>query len=175
MIKRLRIVSVLTFLCFLTVNTKDLSHPPLLVDKLVSDCFDIEKNLWNLNENRTENVLAEVEKRFDQINLDGEDEIELQFRMEEISKENYGKQISTILSDSRYIRLSPKNTSDFNQIIRKVRSFTAKLYNITSLDAFWQAALETATVVNESCSISVYSTILRSLLIAVCRLRSTLL
>lgn len=153
MFKCLRIVSVLILICFVAVNSNEPTRLPSLVDKLVSDYFETEKDLWSLINNDTENVLYLVEKRFHKIHLDGEADTHTEILFEDIKMKNYGDQISNIMSEigySYYAYSSIKNYSEINEGTIKARNFTDMLYSITSLDEFWDAALETAKVLRRT-------------------------
>lgn len=146
----LRIVCVVILICVVAVNRAS-SHSS--IDKLISDYFETEKLLWSLIQSRKENVFTEVEKSFRDVELAGEDDIHLQIKIEAIDKEKYGDQISDIIRNIRYNYQSRlDNPNEINEQISKARNFTVMLFNITSLDVFWDAALETAKVVNTSTS-----------------------
>lgn len=141
------LMCVVILVYFVTANSEDFPHPPNLVDKLVVDKFETVEELWISIEKRTENALASEGKPFGQIRLNGEDESDLQSRIKDISKNNYGYQMSTIVRDLRYnSRLeSLQSASKFNEKIMKIRHDSSTLLNITSLEQFWEAALETAS------------------------------
>lgn len=143
MAKSLRTVWVILIIYFASVNCED---PPTSIDKVILDYVEATNQFWTSIDKRTENVLANAEKRFGNINLDGEDEISLLIKVEDIGKK--GKQISEITRDLFYgvYQRSIKASSEFHDKITKLRNVTTMLNNITLHDGFWEAALETASV-----------------------------
>lgn len=144
------IVCVVTFVNFLPVNSEDIPRPPTLVDKLILDYFETVKELWGSIENHTENVLESVGKRFNDIRLNGEDMHDLAHKMEEIRQKCYGYDLSLIMTDLLFRSIVERleSASEFNRKTTRIKNYSSSMQNITTLNQFWKAALDTATVSN---------------------------
>lgn len=142
------LMCVVILVGFVTVNSEDLPHPSNLVDKLVLDYFESAEDFWISIEKRTKNVLVGEGTPFYQVHLNGDLlENDLESRIKDIEKNNYGYQMFTIVKGLRYKRLltSFQSASEFNKKIMGIRNVSSSLLNITSLEQFWEAALETAS------------------------------
>lgn len=127
-----------------------LRQPPTLVDKLVSDHFEVTERLWTLVEKRAPNVLDDIENLFDSIRNDQLSDMMSWTRTTYIHP--YGIQLQHLTLDLTMMKYkisyqgikpnSIKDVADYQNATSRIRNATGILYHITSQDEFWQAALE---------------------------------
>lgn len=142
-----RLFCVFSITLLLAINSTAELYPPLRIDQMISDYFEIEKNLWILVESSAGNVTKQINDAIKDIQLDSSDEFPMRYKIEGIEYQESGKRMYEILRDIAFYYKDIVRPEKVESSINKTRGVIEEMRNITTRNEYWNAAYERAVTV----------------------------